>query len=95
MIPFQPLKMTPEQLERGCIEARRAYYKWDSILKRGMDPVNRKSPLIWFAYYWINYIFRQEVNLREHFPLGDETWNGKLIKVRESAHPLALPTQLV
>ena len=93
MVPFQPAHMTPERLERGCIEARAAYYQWGSIWQRGLDSVNRTNPLIWLAFYWINYLFRQEVGLREHYPLGDEAWRGELIKVRESPLPLPVSAQ--
>jgi radical SAM superfamily enzyme YgiQ (UPF0313 family) len=93
MVPFQPAHMTPERLERGCIEARAAYYQWGSIWQRGLDPVNRTNPLIWLAYYGINYLMRQEVGLREHYPLGDETWRGELIKVREAPVPLPVSAQ--
>jgi radical SAM superfamily enzyme YgiQ (UPF0313 family) len=90
MVPFQPASMSPERLEQGCFEARVAYYRWRSIWQRGLDPVNRASPLVWLAFYWINYLFRQEVRLREHYPLGDKAWKGELIKVRES--PILVPT---
>lgn len=93
MVAFQPAHMTPERLERGCIEARAAYYQWGSIWQRGLDSVNRTNPLIWLAFYWINYLFRQEVGLREHYPLGDEAWRGELIKVRESPLPLSVSAQ--
>jgi radical SAM superfamily enzyme YgiQ (UPF0313 family) len=93
MVPFQPTHMTPERLERGCIKARAAYYQWGSIWQRGLDAVNRTSPLIWLAYYWISYLFRQEVSLRDHYPLGDEAWRGQLIKVRESPLPLPVSAQ--
>lgn len=82
MIPFQPLHMSPERLQQGCVEARAAFYRWRNIWRRGLDPVNRASPPMWLAYYWINYLFRQEVRLRDYYPLGDEAWRGELIKVR-------------
>lgn len=31
MIPFQPARMTPEQLQRGCVEARAEFYNWSNI----------------------------------------------------------------
>lgn len=95
MVSFQPAHMTPEGLERRCVEARLAFYQWRSIWDRGLDPVSRSNPLIWLAYYWINYLFRQEVRQRYHYPLGDEGCRGQLIKVRESPLPLPVPFQTV
>jgi radical SAM superfamily enzyme YgiQ (UPF0313 family) len=90
MVPFQPAHMTPERLERGCVNSRIEYYKWRSIWQRGLDPVNSANPLIMGAYYWTNYLFQQEVRLRNHFPLGDNAWRGEIIKVREM--PLSVPS---
>ena len=83
MIPFRPRHMTPERLQQGCVEARAAFYRWRNIWRRGLDPVNRASLPMWLAYYQINYLFQQEVRLRDYYPLGDEAWTGELIKVRE------------
>ncbi len=90
MVPFQPAHMTPERLERGCVNSRIEYYKWRSIWRRGLDLVNSANPLIMGAYYWTNYLFQQEVRLRNHFPLGDNAWRGEMIKVREM--PLSVPS---
>jgi radical SAM superfamily enzyme YgiQ (UPF0313 family) len=88
MIPFEPAHMTPGRLQQGCVEARAAFYRWRSIWQRGLDPVNRANPQMWLSYYWINYLCRQEVSLRDHYPLGDEAWNGELVMVRDSPQPL-------
>src|ERR1700722_10995228 len=36
-IPFTPVGMSPSELQRNCLEARRAFYSWPSILRRGFD----------------------------------------------------------
>jgi radical SAM superfamily enzyme YgiQ (UPF0313 family) len=95
MIPFQPARMTPERLQQGCVVARAAFYRWRSIWQRGLDPVNHASPLMWLAYYWINYLMHQEVSLRDYYPLGDQAWRGELIKVRERPLPLPVSVQAV
>ena len=81
-IPFQPRHMTPEQLQQGCLEARRRFYSLPNIWQRGLDPVNRANATMWWHYYGINYLFRGEVSQRDGYPLGDETWRGELIPVR-------------
>jgi radical SAM superfamily enzyme YgiQ (UPF0313 family) len=90
MVPFRPANMTPENLEQGCVKSRIDYYKWHSIWQRSLSPVNSGSPLLAGAFYWTNYLLRQEVRLRNHFPLGDEGWHGEMIKVREK--PLPVPS---
>jgi len=88
-IPFQPTHMTPERLQRGCVEARSKFYAWSNIWKRGLDPVNRSQSLMWQHFYGINYLFRREVRQRDDYPLGDEAWRGPLLKARE--RPALLP----
>jgi radical SAM superfamily enzyme YgiQ (UPF0313 family) len=87
MIPFQPARMTAERLQQACIEARAAFYGWHNIWQRGLDPVNRAGLRMWLSYYWINSLCRQEVHLRDHYPLGDEAWCGELVKARQVAVP--------
>ncbi len=91
MIPFQPAHMTPERLQRGCVQARAAFYSWRNIWRRGMDPVNRAHPLMWLAFYWINYLSRRDVTLRDDYPLGDQAWTGQMVKVRECPPPFPAP----
>lgn len=87
MVPFQPLRMTPERIQHKCVEARRTFYSWRNIYQRGLSPINRKNPLMWLSYYWINHLFHQEVSMRDHYPLGDQAWRGEWIKVRERHLP--------
>jgi radical SAM superfamily enzyme YgiQ (UPF0313 family) len=88
VVPFQPARMTPERLQHGCVQARATFFSWRNIWRRGLDAVNRASLPMWLSFYWINYLFHQEVTLRNRYPLGDSAWRGELIKVRESALPL-------
>ncbi len=78
-IPFTPRGMSPESLQRACLEARRAFYGWKSILRRSVDPVNRGNGFMWRNFYMINAMHRQDVSLRDHYPLGDEAWQGPLL----------------
>ena len=90
-IPFQPVRMSPERLQLGCVQARAEFYSLKNIWRRGLDPVSRSDAKMWWHYYGINYLFRREVSQRDEYPLGDEAWRGKLIKVRE--RPLPRPAQ--
>ena len=92
MIPFMPNRMTPEELERGCVQARSDFYTWQSIWNRGLDRVNRRSPKMWFQYYLMNMAIKREIAQRDHMPLRDNNWQGELIKVRELPLPLPMAT---
>ena len=78
-IPFQPLGMEPQALQRNCLTARRQFYSWSSIFQRGFDAVNRSDWFMWRNFYLINAMHRSDVSLRDHYPLGDESWQGSLL----------------
>jgi radical SAM superfamily enzyme YgiQ (UPF0313 family) len=79
LIPFQPRGMSAEDLRRGCLKARRKFYSWPGILRRGCDAVNRANGFMWRNFYLINALHRGDVSLRDHYPLGDESWTGPLL----------------
>lgn len=78
-IPFQPAHMSPEELQRRCVEARATFYSRRSILRRSFDEVNRDDFFMWRNFYLINGMHRAEVRLRDHYPLGDAGWRGQLL----------------
>jgi radical SAM superfamily enzyme YgiQ (UPF0313 family) len=78
-IPFQPRGMDPEVLRRNCLAARREFYSWPSIVQRGFDRVNRSNGFMWRNFYLINAMHRNDVSQRDHYPLGDESWQGTLL----------------
>jgi radical SAM superfamily enzyme YgiQ (UPF0313 family) len=78
-IPFQPRGMSPEALRQACLGARRAFYSWPSILRRSVDAVNRSNAFMWRNFFLINALHRTDVSLRDHYPLGDESWSGPLL----------------
>lgn len=78
-IPFRPQGMSEEELRRGCLGARRRFYSWKSIAKRGFDVVNRANGFMWRNFYLINGMHRGDVSLRDHYPLGDESWQGPFL----------------
>ena len=78
-IPFQPRGMEPESLRQSCLEARREFYSWRSIAERGFARVNRSDWFMWRNFYLINTLHRNDVSLRDHYPLGDETWQGPFL----------------
>ncbi len=79
MIPFTPKGMSPEELARGCVEARRSFYSWPSILRRGRRRVNRNDPFMLTNFLAINAMHQWDVEGRNGLPLGDESWRGPLL----------------
>jgi radical SAM superfamily enzyme YgiQ (UPF0313 family) len=79
-IPFQPSAMAPDDIRQGCLRARRRFYAWRSMLRRAFDPVNRADAFMFRNFFVINGMHRVEVGKRDHFPLGDPNWNGRLLK---------------
>ncbi len=79
-IPFQPRGMTPEALQQNCLAARRKFYSWPSIMQRGVNAVNRSDGFMWRNFFVINALHRKDVSLRDHYPLGDESWPGPVLK---------------
>lgn len=94
MVPFVPKGMTPEAVERGCFEARSAFYSFRSILRRGADwRVNCRGPFMGLNFFIINLLMRRELLQRKGYPLGDEAFTGPLIKVEHEAAPDLMPFQ--
>jgi radical SAM superfamily enzyme YgiQ (UPF0313 family) len=78
-IPFQPRRMTPDTLQQNCLASRRDFYSWQSIARRGFASVNRSNWFMWRNFYLINALHRNDVSLRDHYPLGDESWQGQYL----------------
>ncbi|HET6249972.1 MAG TPA: radical SAM protein [Tepidisphaeraceae bacterium] len=79
-IPFTPAGMSPRELQRCCLGARREFYSWRSIVRRGFDAVNRADGFMWRNFYLINAMHRGDVSMRDEYPLGDEAWTGTLLR---------------
>jgi radical SAM superfamily enzyme YgiQ (UPF0313 family) len=81
-VPFRPERMSPEELQRQCLEARRSFYSWGSIVQRAMHPVNRSNFFMFRSFLPINWMHRADTSLRDHYPLGDEAWTGSLLRAQ-------------
>jgi len=87
MVPFQPRTMSPEELARRCIEARRAFYSWPSIARRGLHRVNRRDSFVARSFWAINAMHRWDIDGRNGLPLGDADWRGELLCVESPFAP--------
>jgi radical SAM superfamily enzyme YgiQ (UPF0313 family) len=80
MIPFQPKTMSPEELGQQCLDARRKFYGWRSMFRRGLARVNFRNPFVLWNYLVINSMHHWDIEGRSGLPLGDETWSKPLLK---------------
>ena len=81
MVPFQPKAMSPAALQRECLRARRDFYGWPSILRRGADRVNRADAFMFRNFFPINAMLRADTNQRDGYPLGDQACRQPLLAV--------------
>jgi radical SAM superfamily enzyme YgiQ (UPF0313 family) len=79
-LPFLPEQLLPEEVTELCVQTRRKFYAWSSILKRGLDRSNRSDAFMLRNYLPINIMHRADVSKRNGYPLGDENWTGSLIE---------------
>jgi len=73
-VPFNPKHMTPEELRQGCLEARKKFYGWHSIIHRGIHNISGNCGYLSKAgaYLWINTMLRKEIDQKDGLPLGNE-----------------------
>ncbi len=80
-LPFTPRQLAPEEVTRLCLAARRRFYAWGSILRRGLARPNRDDAFMWRNFLPINLMHRADIARRDGHPLGDEAWRGALLEV--------------
>lgn len=79
-LPFVPQGQSADDVRDGCLRARRKFYGLASMLKRGLDPINRSDGFMFRNFFMINGMHRAEVSTRDQFPLGDTQWRGRLLQ---------------
>ena len=78
-LPFVPKSLTPEEVTAGCVAARRRFYSWRSIARRSTRHV--RDAYVFRNFFLVNAMHRAEISKRDGYPLGDETWRGRLLEV--------------
>jgi radical SAM superfamily enzyme YgiQ (UPF0313 family) len=78
-LPFHPHRLSHEAVTRGCVGARRRFFRWASIFRRSMH--NRGDAFMLRNYFPINALHRRELAQRHGYPLGDEMWRWPLLEV--------------
>ena len=71
-MPFYPRRFTPEEVTARCLKARRRFYGWGSIARRGMARPNWTDPFMALHFLPINVLHRGDVSRRNAYPLGAE-----------------------
>ena len=70
-VVFRPKKMAPDELQALCLEARRQFYGWGSILERlGDRRANARSLLMLGVYLGLNVGAHYDIDLRQGLRLG-------------------------
>lgn len=82
-LPFYPKNISPEEVTKGCVRARRRFYSFSSIFKRIMAVSNYSDGFMLRNYFPINFMHRNDVSSRNGYPLGDENWTGELVRVED------------
>jgi radical SAM superfamily enzyme YgiQ (UPF0313 family) len=79
-VPFNPKQLSSEDITRLCVESRREFYSWKSIIKRLGSRSNTSNAFMLRNYLPINHMHRVDVSGRNGYPLGDEAWQGELLE---------------
>ena len=79
-VPFNPERLNHDDVTRLCVESRRKFYSWGSILRRGIEKTNRSDPFMFRNFFPINYLHKSDVSNRNGYPLGDESFRGALLE---------------
>jgi radical SAM superfamily enzyme YgiQ (UPF0313 family) len=78
-VVFQPKNMSPEELGRGCFEAREVFYSYGSVFKRLVDfKANAKDPITAGYIAWVNLFSRKEAKRRQGWPIGEVIQDGTI-----------------
>ena len=78
-VPFTPARLGANDITRLCVQSRKRFYSVNSILRRGLSPINRGDGFMWRHFFPINLMHNVEINKRNGYPLGDENWQGSLL----------------
>src|SRR5262249_29886891 len=80
MIPFQPRHMSAGEVADRWVHARQQSYHWRSVAERAAQWVNRQRLFMLLNFVVINAMHQFDVRGRNGLPLGDEAWQGPLLK---------------
>ncbi len=70
-VTFRPHQLEPDELQQACLEARRQFYRFGSMLRRMCDlKANFKNPAMAAVYLALNLQAHYDIDLRQGLQLG-------------------------
>ena len=70
-VTFEPARLTPRELEEGCLWARREFYSWRSMIQRIQDrTANAQNATMLGVYLGLNLGSHFDIDLRQGLQLG-------------------------
>ncbi|MBF0443160.1 MAG: radical SAM protein, partial [Oligoflexales bacterium] len=70
-LPFHPRKMSYEDLSAACKNARKEFFKFSSIMRRGALLLSRnRNPVLSYLFLSSNLMLQREVEQRMELPIG-------------------------
>jgi len=78
-VPFETRLLQAEEITRLCVQSRKRFYSFSSIIRRAASATNRGDGFMFRQFFPINLMHGNDVKKRNGYPLGDETWTGDLL----------------
>lgn len=70
-IAFQPKNLSPQELSELCLNFRKKFYSFPSILRRSTDyKANCKNAYMFSTFFSLNFLSKKEVMQRSGLPIG-------------------------
>jgi radical SAM superfamily enzyme YgiQ (UPF0313 family) len=78
-VVFRPAKLSPKELQEGCLWARREFYGWRSMFERARDSqANARNATMLGVYLGLNLGSHFDIDLRQGLQLGVGTGSAPL-----------------
>lgn len=81
-VPFRT-GLDPEWITNRCISLRKEFYGFGSTWQRMFSRTNSGNLFMLRTYWFINLLLRKEASQRENYPLGDRSFKGELLQVKD------------
>lgn len=69
-LAFQPQQMSAGQLSISCLDLRKKYAGFKTVIRRGLAAMKRSSPLMWSLFWAMNLRLGEEVSQKMNVPIG-------------------------
>lgn len=69
-LAFYPQQMSPEELSCSCLDLRKRFAGFKTVIRRGIASMKRSSPLMWSLFWAMNLRLGEEVSQKMNVPIG-------------------------